>query len=374
MRDDIDEARLARLVNGLSRSIKSLDWREFHFFKEQGLSKTDHVAIRTCLDYELARESSRVRGIIQTLSQERRQQILEGARRHNSRYLAIRFSDEPSDPNFPKWADVQNSTQAESLPPVPAACVAASWFPAPWLCGPVDERRSIVKRLTPVYAMRPLTVFEYPLEKERANLLVLSAQTDGNTSLHVIAINREQTRASLLKAFNVWLDRQNDITGCTSRQGKNKFAAALSDLGCYRLMTNLDSQARSHAMNLSGFRRSNPKLSESKGHEAFEFGDNILRRLRISASRLGLLAPVGVAFVRHRVFELSERTHRCHSQRSATSFHLCASVRRERIPQRFKRHDAEPRMMDRRFPTVQTEPLPDASGPGPKATAPDDKA
>jgi hypothetical protein len=98
--------------------------------------------------------------------------------------------------------------------------------------------------------------------------LRFSAHGDGSTTLHVVAINREQTRGALRKAFDAWLDRQRGFSGSKSRQGKNKFTAALSDLGCYRLMTKLNSQARAHAMDLWGFKRSVPKLSEGKARAA----------------------------------------------------------------------------------------------------------
>jgi hypothetical protein len=253
---ELDEARLSALIKGLSRPIKTLDWREFHFFKAQGLSKTDLLEIRICLDYELARESARVRSFVKKLSQDRRQHMLrpDGL---NSRYVPV-WSDD---------ADVETSQEVRDLV-LPAACVAASWFPKPWLCAEGNERRSIVKQLAPVYSTRPLAVFEFPLDNETAELLRFSAQSDGSTTLHVVAINREQTRGALRKAFDAWLDQQRGFSGTMSRQGKNKFTAELSDLGCYRLMTKLNSQARAHAMDLSGFKRSVPKLSEGKARAA----------------------------------------------------------------------------------------------------------
>jgi hypothetical protein len=266
MRDDIDQTRLDSLIRGLGRPIKSLDWREFHFFKEQGLSKTDLTAIRVCHDYELARESSRVLAFVKQLSPDRRRQILE-PQRVNSRYIAIRFSDEPPNPKIPAWSDVRTFSETQDLF-VPAACVAASWFPRPWLCGSVADRRSIVKRLTAIYTVRSLPVFDFPVQEDMTNLLLCSAQRDGNTTLHVLAIDWEQTKSALLKAFEAWLEQQRDIKGSSSRQGKNKFASALSDLGCYRLMTKLEAQARAHAMNLCCFRRSIPKLSEAKTRTA----------------------------------------------------------------------------------------------------------
>jgi hypothetical protein len=228
MRDDIDEVRLTRLIDALSRPIKPLDWREFHFFKDLGLNRGDSIATRICLDYELARESLGVLRFVKVLSQQRRLEEVNAAKRFNSRYVPVRFGDAPTDPNIPKWADIDILEEGHSLW-VPAACVSASWFPKPWLAGPLNERRSIVKQLTPVYAVRPITALPFPLEEQTANSLVLAARSDGNTTLHVIAVNGEQTRAALLKAFDSWLHRQKNITGKASRRGKDKFAAALTD-------------------------------------------------------------------------------------------------------------------------------------------------
>jgi hypothetical protein len=199
------------------------------------------------LDYELARESARVGTFIKKLSQYRRQQMLQPHRLH-SRYVLA-------------WAE------APDHPPVPVACVAAPWFPKPWLCGEDSERRSIVKQLAPIYSTRPLVVEDFPLDNETSKLLLSSAQSEGST-LHVVVINREQTRGAVRKAFDAWLERQRDFSGSMSRQGENKFTAELSDLGCYRLMTKLNSQARAHAMDVWGFKRSLPKLSEGKARAA----------------------------------------------------------------------------------------------------------
>ena len=268
---ELDKAPLSvlnALIKGLSHPIKTLDWREFHFFKAQGLSKTDLVAIRICLDYELARESARVCSFVKKLSQERRQQMLQ-PHRLNSRCVSVRASGEKEKEGFTTWrdGDLKTFKEALDLPAIPAACVAASWFPKPWLCGEGSERRSIVKQLAPIYSTRPLAVFEFPLDNETSKLLRCSAQSEGST-LHVIVINRKQTRGAVRKAFDAWLDRQGDFSGSMSRQGKNKFTAELSDLGCYRLMTKLNSQARAHAMDLCGFKRSLPKLSEGKARAA----------------------------------------------------------------------------------------------------------
>jgi hypothetical protein len=264
---------LDALIKEVTRPVKTLDWREFHFFKAQGLSKTDSLATRICLDYEQARESACVRRFVKKLSQDRRQQMLQ-PRVPFSRYVSVRFSDETASRKVPKCSDVETEQEVLDLPPIPVACVAAPWFPEPWLFGEGSERRKIIKRLEPFYSTRPLAVFEFPLDEEDGKLLLQTAQGDGNTTLHVVAINRDQTKGALRKAFDAWLDRldresgKSGFSGTMSRQGKNKFTAALSDLGCYRLMKKLGPQARQDAMNESGFKRSIPKLSEGKARAA----------------------------------------------------------------------------------------------------------
>jgi hypothetical protein len=184
-----------------------------------------------------------------------------------SRYVSVGFSDESDSRKVPKWSDVETEQEVLDLPPIPVACVAAPWFPEPWLFGEGSERREIIKRLEPFYSPRPLAVFEFPLEED-GKLLLQTAQSDGNTTLHVVAINRDRTKGALRKAFDAWLHRESGFSGTMSRQGKNKFIAALSDLGCYRLMKKLGPQARQHAMKESGFKRSTPKLSEGKARAA----------------------------------------------------------------------------------------------------------
>jgi hypothetical protein len=154
------------------------------------------------------------------------------------------FSDETDSRKVPKCSDVETEQEVLDLPPIPVACVAAPWFPEPWLFGEGSERREIIQRLEPFYSARPLAVFEFPLDAEDAELLLRSAQSDGNTTLHVVAIDRHQTKGASRKAFDAWLDRESGFSRTRSRQGKNKFTAALSDLGCYRLMKKLDPQAR----------------------------------------------------------------------------------------------------------------------------------
>ena len=58
-----------------------------------------------------------------------------------------------------------------------------------------------------------------PKDNETDEALLFSAQNDGGTTLHVVAINREQTRGAVRKAFEAWLDRQHGFSGV---RGKGK--------------------------------------------------------------------------------------------------------------------------------------------------------
>jgi hypothetical protein len=177
--------------------------------------------------------------------------------------------------------------------------------PSSWLSASVEDREKIIKTVAPLYEDKPaasrdwqwlsgfpeisasdneaskrfekeleritghiprtLAVFDFPMkdqEKERG--LIARAAEDGNTSLHVFAINRRQTKSTLIAAFKDWIEQQTDISGKESLRGRVKAVAALRDLGCYRLMTKLDALSRQVAMDEEGFKQSVPKLSEAK--------------------------------------------------------------------------------------------------------------
>lgn len=121
-----------------------------------------------------------------------------------------------------------------------------------------------LERLTG-HTSRTLAVFDFPMkDQEKERMLIAKVAEDSNTTLHVFAINRRQTKSALIAAFKDWIEQQTDISGKESLRGRVKAVAALRDLGCYRLMTKLDALSRQVAMDEEGFKQSVPKLSEAK--------------------------------------------------------------------------------------------------------------
>ena len=47
-----------------------------------------------------------------------------------------------------------------------------------------------------------------------------SCGVDSNTRLHVFAINRMQTKSTLIAAFKDWIEQQTDISGKESLRGR----------------------------------------------------------------------------------------------------------------------------------------------------------
>ena len=251
------ESAIDALVSEISRT-DSLDWREFHFFKAGGLSRNDQLSNRICLDYELARECRQIVELLAHCSQKQRQEVL--SLQSTSRYAAFPCSD---------GGLVKAFEQVASLPSIPTVCIAASWFPSPWLSAPETEGRKIVKTLARFYDTRPLAVSDFPVkDRQEEKLLIASAALDTGTTLHVFAIDKTQTESALIAAFRAWIKKQRDITGADSRRGRVKIVAALRDLGCYRLMTKLDAASRQATMDEVGFKQSVPKLSEAKRRTA----------------------------------------------------------------------------------------------------------
>jgi hypothetical protein len=260
--------RVAKKRNGVDKLISeisrtdSLDWHEFNFFKGgAGLSRNDQLSIQVCLDYELAREWRRLVEWLKNCSEKQRQDVLSMP--ESRRYAAIPFAS-PFDP--------------VDMPPVPTACIAAPWFPSPWLSGPARERENIVKKLAESYDSawwfancpgrygyhgQPLSVYDFPVDDQR-RLAAWTAEKNSGRTLHVFEINRKQTKSAIIAAFKQWIEWQPDISGKESLRGRVKAVAALRDLGCYRLMTKLDALSRQVAMDEAGFKQSVPKLSEAK--------------------------------------------------------------------------------------------------------------
>jgi hypothetical protein len=174
-----------KLISKIGRTT-SLDWREFDFFKAGvGLSRHDQLSIRVCLDYELAREWRLLVECLKNCSEKQKQEVLSMP--ESRRDAAIPF-ESPFDP-----ADMH---------PVPTVCIAASWFPAPWLSGPAGNREKIVKNLTEFYSgsswRRGLSVSDFPMDDRLVERLIKRAKEQSRT-LHVLTINRAQTRSVWLR-------------------------------------------------------------------------------------------------------------------------------------------------------------------------------
>jgi hypothetical protein len=248
---------VGKLVSEIRRT-NSLDWREFNFFKAgAGLSRHDRLSIQVCLDYEFARQWLLLVELLANCSEKKKEDVL-------SMPESRRFARAPYySADLPLLQLLDNP----DMPQVPTVCIAASWFPAPWLSGPARDRDKIVKKLAPFYNRtswthntNPLFEFAPPMELER---LIKWARKHSRT-LHVFVINRLQTKSAIIAAFKEWIERQPDISGKQSRRGKSKPISALRDLGCYRLMTKLEPLSRQVAMDEAGFKQSVPKLSEAK--------------------------------------------------------------------------------------------------------------
>jgi hypothetical protein len=273
-----------KLISKIGRTT-SLDWREFNFFKAGGgLSRHDQLSIQVCLDYELGRECPQLPGFNKNTQKELQQA------REKRRY-------------FRYVLHIAKKRKKPFLHPL--VCIATPWFPSPWLSASVEDREKIIKTVAPLYEDKPaasrdwqwlsvfpelsasdneaskrfekeleritghiprtLAVFDFPMkDQEKERRLIARAAEDGNTSLHVFAINRRQAKSALIAAFKDWIEQRTDISGKESLRGRVKAVAALRDLGCYRLMTKLDALSRQVAMDEAGFKQSVPKLSEAK--------------------------------------------------------------------------------------------------------------
>ena len=106
-------------------------------------------------------------------------------------------------------------------------------------------------------------MFGFPMDGDTIEILWRTAAADGHTTLHVIAIDRSQTKSALVQRFEAWIHNQSNITGTLSRKGKVNIPAKLTDLGCFRL-SRLDSISRETAMEEADFHRSVAKLSAAK--------------------------------------------------------------------------------------------------------------
>jgi hypothetical protein len=237
-------------------------WQAVHFFKQPGgLSRNEPVEMAACLDYEQALESKRLVDVVCSLSSEERQWMLSGALQLPSRFVWLRSDTSLQSQPFRSYEDMA------SFPPIPAVCVAATWFPKHWLEAPVSTRRNVVDQVRPLYPIERLPIFPFPLDPEETSLLTASARVDPDTTLHVIAIDRTQTRSALVQKFKRWLE-QEEVKGTRSRKGKVNIPACLDDLACNRL-SSLDQVTRETVMAETGFHRSVARLSNAK-HRALK--------------------------------------------------------------------------------------------------------
>ena len=242
-----------------------MNWTEFHFFKQPGgLSKNDALEMLICLDYEQALECSRLVDFVQALSQDQREEMLKRAVRYRlSPFVPLEAGPEPpiglKGLSFPPFRDWE---AAALFPAIPAVCIAVSWFPKHWLEAPVSARRNVVDKVRKLYPIERLPIFPFPPDPDKAVLLIVSAEADSHTTLHVIAIDRTQTKSAFVRRFKSWLDQQ-EFKGTASRKGKVNVPARLDDLACYRLSL-LGAVMWETAMAETGFRRSVARLSAAK--------------------------------------------------------------------------------------------------------------
>ncbi len=220
-----------------------------------------------CLDYEQALECKPLIELVCGLDRQQREHMLNQALRYGiSPFVTV--DAEPPVPGIPRIEGVrspvfQSSSAMRAFPPIPAACVAASWFPKSWLSASRSERRRVTDRIQSLYFRKCIPIFDFPIYAETRETLRCGVAADKRTSLHVIAIDRRQTKSALVQRFEAWIHKQNDIKGTLSRKGKVNIPAKVTDLGCFRLST-LDSVSREMAMEEAGFRRSPAKLSAAK--------------------------------------------------------------------------------------------------------------
>lgn len=145
-----------------------------------------------------------------------------------------------------------------------SGCFCRSFLvPENWLCAPRSERRKVTDRIQSLYYRKSIPIFDFPTDDEEIEIIRSVAAADEHTTLHVIGIDRRQTKSALVQRFQAWIHKQSEITGTLSRKGKVNIPVKLTDLGCFRLAT-LDSVSRETAMGEVGFHRSVAKLSAAK--------------------------------------------------------------------------------------------------------------
>lgn len=216
-----------------------------------------------CLDYEQALECKALVELVCGLSQRQREHLLSLALRFQFNQFVPLDAGPPSLVKGVSSPAFESGRRIRSFPLIPGACVAASWFPKHWLYAPQSERRKVKDRIQSLYFRRSIPMLNFPIDRDTTKILRRNAKKDGHTTLHVIAIDRSQTKSALVQNFEAWIHKQNDITGTLSRKGKVNVQAKLTDLGCFRL-SSLDQVSRETIMDETGFHRSVAKLSAAK--------------------------------------------------------------------------------------------------------------
>jgi hypothetical protein len=97
---------------------------------------TKHYTLEmlVCLDYERALECTKLVESVKALNQGQRVRMLEQVQRYRrlSRFVPVEGGLPTGLPGLPS-PPFQDFETVVSFPPIPAACVAASWFPKHWL-------------------------------------------------------------------------------------------------------------------------------------------------------------------------------------------------------------------------------------------------
>src|SRR6266480_5022673 len=175
-----------------------MNWTEFHFFRQPGgLSKNDALEMLVCLNYERALECTKLVEFVKALNQGQRARMLEQVQRYRrlSPFVPVEGGPPTGLPGLPS-PPFQDFESVVSFPPIPAACVAASWFPRHWLTASKSKRDKVVAQVSSLYSvgaeLRHSTsqtrfpIFPFPMECDEAELLIKGLSE--RETLHVIAI------------------------------------------------------------------------------------------------------------------------------------------------------------------------------------------
>ena len=192
-----------------------MKWQAVHFFEsEDGLSRNDPVEMAACLDYERALESRRLVEFVSSLAAapNEKQRLIATALTLPSRFVSLRFDSIDPAQAFRTYED------AESFPPIPAVCVAASWFPKHWLEVDAGQRCAVVDQVRLLYPIDRFVAVPFPLDLEESSSLIEQAKADAKT-LYVIAIDHTEPRSAIVRKLRVGLDNRR-LTARDPVEGK----------------------------------------------------------------------------------------------------------------------------------------------------------